>query len=50
MIGTNELLMIFGCIVLLFGSAKIPELARSLGSSIGEYKKAKKEIETELKE
>ncbi|RXA19937.1 twin-arginine translocase TatA/TatE family subunit [Methanosarcina sp. MSH10X1] len=50
MIGTNELLMIFGVIVLLFGAAKLPELARSMGSSMGEFKKAQKESELNLKE
>ncbi len=50
MIGTNELLMIFGVVVLLFGAAKLPELARSMGSSMGEFKKAQKESELNLKE
>ncbi|WP_410507068.1 twin-arginine translocase TatA/TatE family subunit [Methanosarcina hadiensis] len=50
MIGTQELLMIFGVIVLLFGAAKLPELARSMGSSVGEFKKAQKESEKSLKE
>lgn len=49
MIGTNELLMIFGVIVLLFGAAKLPELARSMGTSMGEFKKAQKESEVNLK-
>lgn len=50
MIGTQELVMIFGVIVLLFGAAKLPELARSMGSSVGEFKKAQKESERNLKE
>ncbi|KKG72110.1 twin-arginine translocase TatA/TatE family subunit [Methanosarcina mazei] len=50
MIGTQELIMIFGVIVLLFGAAKLPELARSMGSSVGEFKKAQKESEKSLKE
>ena len=50
MIGTPELVMIFGVIVLLFGAAKLPELARSMGSSVGEFKKAQKESEKSLKE
>ena len=49
MIGTNELLMIFGVIVLLFGASKLPELARSMGSSMGEFKKAQRESELSLK-
>ena len=50
MIGTNELLMIFAIAVLLFGASKLPELARSMGSSVGEFKKAQKESEQNLKE
>ncbi|AKB61991.1 twin-arginine translocase TatA/TatE family subunit [Methanosarcina mazei] len=50
MIGTPELIAIFGVIVLLFGAAKLPELARSMGSSVGEFKKAQKESEKSLKE
>jgi len=33
-IGVPELLIILGVIVLLFGSKKLPELARSLGRSM----------------
>jgi sec-independent protein translocase protein TatA len=50
MIGTNELIMIFGVVVLLFGANKLPELARSMGSSMGEFKKAQTESERNLKE
>jgi sec-independent protein translocase protein TatA len=50
MIGTNELIMIFGVVVILFGASKLPELARSMGSSVGEFKKAQKESEKSLKE
>lgn len=37
-LGTPELLLIFGIIVLLFGGKKLPELSRSLGKSIKELK------------
>jgi sec-independent protein translocase protein TatA len=50
MIGTQELLIVFGLIVILFGASKLPELARSMGSSMGEFKKAQKESELSLKE
>lgn len=50
MIGTQELAIIFGIAVLLFGASKLPELARSMGSSVGEFKKAQKESEKSLKE
>lgn len=50
MIGTQELIMIFAVVVLLFGANKLPELARSMGSSVGEFKKAQTESERNLKE
>ena len=50
MIGTQELLMIFGVVMLLFGANKLPELARSMGSSVGEFKKAQTESERNLRE
>ena len=49
MIGTQELIIVFGLIVLLFGAIKIPELSRSMGTSMGEFKKAQKESEMNLK-
>ncbi len=50
MIGTQELLVIFTLVLLLFGANKIPELARSLGKFMGEFKKAQKEAEYESSE
>ncbi len=50
MIGTQELVMIFAVVVLLFGASKLPELARSMGSSMGEFKKAQRESELNLRE
>ena len=49
MFGTNELIIIFGICILLFGASKMPELARSLGESISEVKKAQKELSRETK-
>ena len=37
-------------IFILFGATKIPELARSLGRGMAEFKKAQKEAEIELME
>ena len=34
--------------LLLFGAKKIPELARGLGKSAGEFQKARNEFEKEL--
>lgn len=46
--GGPELIVVLGLAVLLFGAQKIPELARSMGQSIGEFKKGRKEIEAEF--
>lgn len=45
-----ELLIILLVLVLLFGANKIPRLARSVGQSLGEFKKGRSEIEEELQE
>ncbi len=42
-----ELLVILAIVVLLFGSKKIPELAKGLGSGIKNFKKAMREDEEE---
>ncbi len=34
-----QLLIVFGIVALLFGGAKLPELARSLGSAKAEFEK-----------
>jgi sec-independent protein translocase protein TatA len=40
MIGTGELIVILCVVLVLFGGKKLPELARSLGLGIREFKKA----------
>ena len=42
-LGGTELVVIFLIIVLLFGGAKLPGLAKGLGQSIKEFKKASKD-------
>ncbi len=42
------MIIIFVVILLLFGAKKIPELARGLGKSMGEFKKAREEFEREI--
>ena len=44
-----EMIFIFLLILLLFGAKKLPELAKGLGKSAGEFKKAKQEFEDEIK-
>ena len=44
----SEWFWIILVVVILFGPKKIPELARSLGRSIGEFKRAKEEFRREM--
>jgi sec-independent protein translocase protein TatA len=48
--GGPELLVILLIAVLLFGANKIPQLARSSGEALGEFKKGREEVEQELEE
>jgi sec-independent protein translocase protein TatA len=43
-----EWVWIFLIFILVFGADKIPKLARGLGKSLGEFKKAKEDFEKEL--
>lgn len=47
MIGYPELIVILALVLLLFGADKLPELARSLGRSTKEFKKAQIDAENE---
>ena len=42
MLGTTEWLIIFCCVVLLFGADRLPRLARSIGESITNLKEGMK--------
>ena len=42
-IGTPEILIILGVIVLIFGSTQLPKLARSVGQAQKEFKEGLKE-------
>jgi sec-independent protein translocase protein TatA len=43
-LGTPEILVILALILLLFGAKRLPEMARSLGQGIKEFKKSVREI------
>ena len=47
-LGGPEIAVIFVVVLLLFGAKKIPELARGLGKSMGEFNKARDEFEREI--
>ena len=47
-LGTPELLIIGILVLILFGAKKLPMFARSLGKSMGEFKKAREEFEREI--
>lgn len=50
MSGAPEILLIVFVVLLLFGSKKLPELARSLGKSLNEFKRGQTESLPEKKE
>src|SRR6201987_710145 len=47
-LGGPGLLIIFLIVLVLFGAKKLPELARSLGQSMNEFRKAREEFDKEL--
>ena len=49
-IGMPELVIILVVALIIFGPRKLPELGRSLGRSIGEFKKASNELRSTLEE
>lgn len=42
--GGQEIWIVLGIVVLLFGAKKIPELAKSLGQGLKEFKKSTKAV------
>ena len=49
-LGMPELIVIFVIALLVFGPRKLPELGRSLGKSLGEFKRASNELRNTLEE
>ncbi|QJE99385.1 twin-arginine translocase TatA/TatE family subunit [Luteolibacter luteus] len=47
-LGGQEMIVIFLIVLLLFGAKKLPELARGVGKSMGEFKKAREDFEREI--
>jgi sec-independent protein translocase protein TatA len=49
-IGMPELIVIFVIALIIFGPRKLPELGKSLGKSIAEFKRASNELRNTLEE
>jgi TatA/E family protein of Tat protein translocase len=49
-IGMPELIIIMVIALIIFGPRKLPELGRSLGKSLGEFKRASNELRNTLDE
>lgn len=47
-IGFQELLVVFGLALLIFGPSKLPEIGKSLGKGIREFKQATKEVKESI--
>jgi len=49
-IGMPELIIIFVIALIIFGPRKLPELGRSLGKSLAEFKRASNDLQRTLEE
>jgi TatA/E family protein of Tat protein translocase len=49
-IGMQELIIIFVIALIIFGPRKLPELGRSLGKSLAEFKRASNDLRNTLEE
>jgi sec-independent protein translocase protein TatA len=47
-IGPQELFWLFLIVLLIFGAKRIPEIGRSIGRGIQEFKKGIRDVETEM--
>ena len=49
-IGSEWIIIIFVALILLFGTNKLPEAGKKIGKMVGEYNKAKTEMQSQIKE
>ena len=49
-IGSEWIIIIFVALILLFGTNKLPEAGKKIGKMVGEYNKAKMEMQNQIKE
>ena len=47
-LGVPELLLIFGVILIVFGPRRIPEIGRTLGKALGEFRKATDDLKNTI--
>lgn len=49
-VGSEWIIIIFVILVLVLGTNQLPNAARKFGRAVNEYKKAKNEVETQIKD
>lgn len=49
-LGFPELMLIFAVALIVFGPKRMPEIGRSLGKALGEFKKATNDLKLTLEE
>lgn len=49
-LGFPELILIFAVALLIFGPKKMPEIGRSIGKALGEFRRATTDLKTTLEE
>ena len=47
-LGVPELLLIFAVILIIFGPRRIPEIGRTLGKALGEFRKATDDLKSTI--
>lgn len=48
--GTEWIIIIFVALIVLLGTNKVPEVSRKLGKVVGEYNKAKNDVQKQFKD
>lgn len=49
-IGFPELILIFGIALIVFGPKRLPDIGRTLGKALGEFKRATNDLKSTLEE
>jgi len=48
--GSEWIIIIFVALIVLLGTNRLPEVTRKFGKAVGEYKKAKNEVQNQFKD